>query len=82
MRWTHRGIKLSGMEPKELEERVDEILLKKTRGEKLTEQEQVILASSNEVMRSGGAVFCVALSTRRDGFLEGSRTTAVYTSEH
>ena len=32
------------MDEKELEERVDEILLKRTRGEKLTKQEQKILA--------------------------------------
>jgi hypothetical protein len=32
------------MDKKELEERVDEILLKRTRGEKLTKQEQTILA--------------------------------------
>jgi hypothetical protein len=32
------------MDKKELEERVDEILLKRTRGEKLTNQEQKILA--------------------------------------
>ena len=32
------------MDKKELEERVDEILLKRTRGEKLTKQEQAILA--------------------------------------
>ncbi len=34
------------MNPKELEERVDEILLKRTRGEKLTQQEENILAYS------------------------------------
>ena len=34
------------MDKKELEERVDEILLKRTRGEKLTKQEQTILAYS------------------------------------
>jgi hypothetical protein len=32
------------MNRKELEERVDEILLKRTRGEKLTRQEEKILA--------------------------------------
>ena len=32
------------MDKRELEERVDEILLKRTRGEKLTKQEQKILA--------------------------------------
>ena len=32
------------MNPKELEERVDEILLKRTRGEQLTRQEEKILA--------------------------------------
>ena len=32
------------MDEKELEERVDEILLKRTRGEKLTKQEEKILA--------------------------------------
>jgi hypothetical protein len=32
------------MNRKELEERVDEILLKRTRGEKLTRQEETILA--------------------------------------
>jgi hypothetical protein len=32
------------MDEKELEERVDQILLKRTRGEKLTKQEEKILA--------------------------------------
>ena len=32
------------MDRKELEERVDEILLKRTRGDKLTKQEEKILA--------------------------------------
>lgn len=32
------------MNNKEIEERVDEILLKQTRGEKLTDQEETILA--------------------------------------
>ncbi len=32
------------MDEKELEERVDEILLKRTRGEKLTKREEKILA--------------------------------------
>ncbi len=36
--------KTTAMDKKELEERVDEILLKRTRGEKLTKQEQTILA--------------------------------------
>jgi hypothetical protein len=34
----------TAMNRKELEERVDEILLKRTRGEKLTRQEETILA--------------------------------------
>jgi hypothetical protein len=41
--WDSRA-KLSSMNRKELEERVDEILLKRTRGEKLTRQEEKILA--------------------------------------
>jgi hypothetical protein len=36
--------KTTDMDKRELEERVDEILLKRTRGEKLTKQEQKILA--------------------------------------
>jgi hypothetical protein len=36
--------KTTAMNKRELEERVDEILLKRTRGEKLTKQEQKILA--------------------------------------
>ena len=32
------------MNDKEIEERVDEILLKQTRGEKLTDQEETVLA--------------------------------------
>ena len=36
--------KTTAMDKRELEERVDEILLKRTRGEKLTKQEQKILA--------------------------------------
>ena len=44
MRWWRTGVKLPSMNRKELEERVDEILLKRTRGEKLTKQEEKILA--------------------------------------
>ena len=44
MRWWDSKAKLSSMNRKELEERVDEILLKRTRGEKLTRQEEKILA--------------------------------------
>ncbi len=40
------------MTSKELEERVDEILLKRTRGEKLTKQEQEILAYTYYAARS------------------------------
>lgn len=36
--------KTTDMDKRELEERMDEILLKRTRGEKLTKQEQKILA--------------------------------------
>lgn len=44
LRWWGSTAKLSSMNRKELEERVDEILLKRTRGEKLTRQEEKILA--------------------------------------
>ena len=44
MRWWGPGVKLPSMNRKELEERVDEILLKRTRGEQLTRQEEKILA--------------------------------------
>lgn len=40
------------MNDKEIEERVDEILLKQTRGEKLTEQEETILAFTYYAARS------------------------------
>jgi hypothetical protein len=40
------------MNRKELEERVDEILLKQTRGEKLTKQEEKILAYGYYAARS------------------------------
>ncbi len=44
LRWWGSTAKLSSMNRKELEERVDEILLKRTRGEQLTRQEEKILA--------------------------------------
>ena len=44
LRWWDSRAKLWSMNRKELEERVDEILLKRTRGEKLTRQEEKILA--------------------------------------
>ena len=40
------------MNNKEIEERVDEILLKQTRGEKLTDQEETILAFTYYAARS------------------------------
>lgn len=40
------------MNDKEIEERVDEILLKQTRGEKLTQQEETILAYTYYAARS------------------------------
>jgi hypothetical protein len=40
------------MNDKEIEERVDEILLKQTRGEKLTQQEETILAYAYYAARS------------------------------
>ena len=39
------------MNRKELEERVDEILLKRTRGEKLTRQDETILAYTYHAAR-------------------------------
>lgn len=47
------------MNEKEIEERVDEILLKQTRGEKLTDQEETILAFTYYAARSQRTVFRV-----------------------
>ena len=44
------------MNNKEIEERVDGILLKQTRGEKLTDQEETILAFTYYAARSQRAV--------------------------
>jgi hypothetical protein len=45
----------TGMTREELEERVDEILLKRTRGEKLTRQEEKILAYGYYAARNRSA---------------------------
>ena len=47
------------MNNKEIEERVDEILLKQTRGEKLTDQEETILAFTYYAARSQRTVIKV-----------------------
>lgn len=47
------------MNNKEIEERVDEILLKQTRGEKLTDQEETILAFTYYAARSQRTVMRV-----------------------
>ena len=47
------------MNEKEIEERVDEILLKQTRGEKLTDQEETILAFTYYAARSQRTVIRV-----------------------
>ena len=47
------------MNNKEIEERVDEILLKQTRGEKLTDQEETILAFTYYAARSQRTVIRV-----------------------
>ena len=47
------------MNEKEIEERVDEILLKRTRGEKLTDQEETILAFTYYAARSQRTVIRV-----------------------
>ncbi len=52
------------MTRKELEERVDEILLKRTRGEKLTKQEEKILAYCYYAARNRSAA--VRVRVRRE----------------
>lgn len=52
------------MNEKEIEERVDEILLKQTRGEKLTQQEETILAYAYYAARSQRTVIRVDPSYR------------------
>ncbi len=47
------------MNNKEIEERVDEILLKQTRGEKLTDQEETILAFTYYAARNQRTVIRV-----------------------
>ena len=47
------------MNNKQIEERVDEILLKQTRGEKLTDQEETILAFTYYAARSQRTVIRV-----------------------
>ncbi len=49
------GRETTGMTREELEERVDEILLKRTRGEKLTRQEEKILAYGYYAARNRSA---------------------------
>ena len=53
------------MNNKEIEERVDEILLKQTRGEKLTAQEETILAFTYYAARSQRTVVRIDPEYRR-----------------
>ena len=53
------------MNNKEIEERVDEILLKQTRGEKLTDQEETILAFTYYAARSQRTVVRIDPEYRR-----------------
>ncbi len=58
------GRETTGMTREELEERVDEILLKRTRGEKLTRQEEKILAYGYYAARNRSAA--VRMRVRRE----------------